>query len=191
VNKEVRIVYLEDVHADAVRAADELRRGGVNVQFQRVDSKETFLRELQSLPDVILSDHGVPAFDGLMALDIAQEKCPDVPFIFVTNALSREMEIEKLTGGVADYVRKTQWDYLPVAVRHALHDAQERRRLRAEFAEKGDFKTGLLPICASCKKIRDAQNQWLPLETFFYDRLGINFTHSICPDCTQMFLREG
>ena len=51
---------------------------------------------------MILSDHGMPSFDGLTALSVAREKRPDVPFIFVTNALSKEMEIEKLTDDELD-----------------------------------------------------------------------------------------
>ncbi len=142
---------------------------------------------LEHSPDVILSDHGLPDFDGLTALELARERCPDVPFIFVTNALSREMEVEKLMGGVSDYVRKSQLDYLPIAVLHALHEAEERRSQRQRLAQTlklpAAAETRYLPICSNCKKIRDERNQWKPPELFLLEHLNMNFTHSVCPDC--------
>ena len=44
----------------------------------------------------------------------------------------------------------------------------------------------LLPICSSCKKIRDEQGTWNQIENYFKDRLGVQFTHSICPECAQI-----
>ena len=52
-----------------------------------------FLRELKKFhPAVILSDHGLPAFDGFTALSLAQKQAPDVPFIFVTGSVDRSMD---------------------------------------------------------------------------------------------------
>jgi DNA-binding NtrC family response regulator len=149
---------------------------------------------LEASPDVILSDHGLPAFDGLSALGVAREKCPDVPFIFVTNALTREMEIEKLMGGVTDYVRKSQLDYLPIAVLHALHEVEERRTQRRRLVDMLKVPSGevkhYLPICSSCKKIRDDNNHWKAPEIFLLEHLNLNFTHSICPECAPKFRAE-
>jgi PAS domain S-box-containing protein len=43
--------------------------------------------------------------------------------------------------------------------------------------------SGLLPICASCKKIRDDKGYWNQIETYIRDRSEAEFTHGICPDC--------
>lgn len=43
----------------------------------------------------------------------------------------------------------------------------------------------LLPICSSCKKIRDEQGLWHQVENYFKSRTGVKFTHSICPECAQ------
>ena len=92
---EIRILYVEDVPADVVIVNHELRKAGMAFCSRRVDTKEAFLAELQHHPpDVILSDHGLPSFDGFTALAIARDKCPDVPFIFVTNSLGEETTIE-------------------------------------------------------------------------------------------------
>jgi len=193
VNKEIRILYLEDVAMDADRVSRELQKSGLDFRCERVETREAFVRELEQSPDLILSDHGVPSFDGLTALGVARKIRPDIPFIFVTNALSREMEIEKLTGGVTDYVRKAQLHYLPVAVLHALREADERRDLKHRFKgipDKRSLGSHLLPICSHCKKIRTRQNQWIAPEVFFHSLLHIDFTHGLCPDCTPKFFGE-
>ncbi len=194
-SQAIKILYLEDDPGDAARVAAKLRESGMVFDMQRADSREAFLAGLEPAPDVILSDHGLPAFDGLRAFGAAREKCPEVPFIFVTNALTREMEIEKLMGGVADYVRKNELDYLSVAMRHALREANEwrmrRQRVKEFFKQPAEDPAALLPICSHCKKIRNRQNQWQPLEIFFLENLNIRFTHGVCPDCVPRYFSAG
>jgi PAS domain S-box-containing protein len=62
----------------------------------------------------------------------------------------------------------------------------ERERLITELQNAlADIKTlsGLVPICANCKKIRDDQGYWTQLEAYIQDRSEAQFSHSICPDC--------
>ena len=190
-NQQLKILYLEDDPGDAQRVEAKLREGGLSFDLQCVDTRDGFLTGLDQRPDVILSDHGLPSFDGIMAFGTAREKCPETPFIFVTNALTREMEIERLLGGVADYVRKDELDYLSVAMRHALREAREsrarRQRLKQFFEDPSNDGKTLLPICSYCKKIRNKQDQWQPLEIFFLENFNIRFTHGICPGCAPNF----
>lgn len=44
---------------------------------------------------------------------------------------------------------------------------------------------GMLPICASCKKIRTPDNQWHIIEQYIGQRTDATFTHGMCPDCAQ------
>ncbi|MDR3458104.1 MAG: response regulator [Verrucomicrobiae bacterium] len=200
--KEIRIIFVEDVPADAEAVEHALRKHGLAIQLQRVDSKELFIQELQSSqpPDVILSDHGLPSFDGFTALAIAHEKCPEVPFIFVTNALDWGMDIDKLAPGVTDFVPKRRLDGLAPAVRRAISHAEISRQNKLKLEERQQMidkllallaeyesRGGYLPICANCKKIRDSQEKWHPPEEFLNDRIGLKFTHGICPDCTHQF----
>ena len=69
-----------------------------------------------------------------------------------------------------------------------LRAAMERERLIAELRQAlAEVKTlsGLLPICASCKKIRDDQGYWTRVETYLQDHTGVMFTHGICPGCAR------
>ncbi|MBW8887312.1 MAG: hypothetical protein JF616_06070 [Fibrobacteres bacterium] len=42
---------------------------------------------------------------------------------------------------------------------------------------------GMMSVCASCKKIRDGENHWSPIEEYIQKRSHADFTHTICPDC--------
>jgi len=127
---------VEDDETDALLMVRELRKGGVTFRSQRVDTKEEFLTALaEGPPDLILSDHGLPAFDGFSALAIARAKVPDVPFIFVTGSLGEETAVTALKSGAADYVLKHRLANLAAAVHRALCQAEERaKRREAETA---------------------------------------------------------
>jgi two-component system cell cycle response regulator len=50
--------------------------------------------------------------------------------------------------------------------------------------------SGLLPICAHCKKIRDDQGYWNQIETYMAKRIDVEFTHGICPSCATKYFPE-
>jgi DNA-binding NarL/FixJ family response regulator len=130
-DKELRILMLEDVPADAELIQFELTEAGFKFTSTCVQDKATYLNALDTLcPDIVLSDYALPSFDGLSALKIAVGKCPDVPFIFVSGALGEETAIELLKQGATDYVLKHRLSRLGPAVSRALlevHERQERR----------------------------------------------------------------
>lgn len=127
---------IEDEARDAELAEHTLRQGGFDFSFKRVDTEDGFLREVADFrPNVILSDHGLPAFDGFSALSLARQKCPDVPFIFVTGSLGEEMAIKALKSGATDFVLKHHLSTLPPALHRALNQAEfQIQRKRAEEA---------------------------------------------------------
>jgi PAS domain S-box-containing protein len=77
----------------------------------------------------------------------------------------------------------------------AIRDISERKRVHAErerlIAELKDalakvkLLSGLLPTCAECKKIRDKDGQWQPMETYIRHHSEVQFTHTVCPDCGE------
>ena len=75
------------------------------------------------------------------------------------------------------------------------YDITERKKIEEERTKMIDqlndtlskvrTLSGLLPICASCKKIRDDKGYWQKLETFVHEHSNAEFSHSICPDCME------
>jgi PAS domain S-box-containing protein len=127
---------IEDEARDATLVQHTLKEGGFAFTFKRVETEDEFLRELEKFkPSVILSDHGLPAFDGFTALSLAQKNAPDVPFIFVTGSLGEEMTIKALKSGATDFILKHHLGSLPPAVHRALRQAEFRlQRKQAEEA---------------------------------------------------------
>jgi PAS domain S-box-containing protein len=63
------------------------------------------------------------------------------------------------------------------------------RKLQDALNEVKELK-GLLPICSHCKKIRDDQNRWLPMEVYIHSHTRVDFSHGICPDCAREYYSE-
>lgn len=119
---------LEDSPLDAELASAALNRAGLIHESEQVQDRESFRAKLHAnCPDLILSDYSLPGFDGHAALAIAQENCPDIPFIFLSGRMGEEVAIESLKRGATDYVLKHKLDRLPPAVRRALAEARQRR----------------------------------------------------------------
>jgi hypothetical protein len=87
-----------------------------------------------------------------------------------------------------------RWLMLEVALLHgpanqpegiilSLHDLTFLRTTASISTRLHSPVNRLLPICAVCKKIRDAEDQWHDMESYFKTHLHIEFTHDICTDC--------
>jgi CheY-like chemotaxis protein len=144
-DKALRILALEDNATDLLLIDPELRKGGLAFHSKRVETRADFVRELeQNPPDVIVSDHGLPAFDGYSALAIAQQKCPEVPFLFVTGSQEEQVALDMFKSGATGLIPKNRLSHLVPAVQRALQLVEERtRRRKAEQAVREE--PGTLP----------------------------------------------
>ena len=52
-----------------------------------------------------------------------------------------------------------------------------------DVTELLELREGILPICASCKKIRSVDGSWLRIEAYIHEHTGADFSHSLCPEC--------
>ena len=129
--KELRILYLEDNPVDAEIVERELKKTGLDFSIQHVASKDEYREALdEAAPDVILSDYLLPDFDGVSALVWAVEMHPDVPFIYVSGAIDEELAIKAIKGGAADYVYKNRLSKLSTALPRALAEARDKAERR-------------------------------------------------------------
>jgi PAS domain S-box-containing protein len=84
--------------------------------------------------------------------------------------------------------------------RVVMNDITERKQVEQALREKAEelrqaleqIKTlrGIVPICASCKNIRDDQGYWSQVEVYVRDRTGAEFSHSLCPECVKKIYPE-
>jgi len=125
---------LEDSATDADLVRHALQMGGLTFNWEHVDNKADFIRQLERFaPDLILSDFSLPSLDGYTALEIVRRKHPELPFIFVTGTLGEEVAIETLKKGATDYVLKQRLSRLVPSVHRALREAEvQHERKRAE-----------------------------------------------------------
>lgn len=137
-SRQIRILHVEDSDIDADLTRAFLEKGGIRALIDRTQTREEFISCLdQNAYDLILSDYHLPSFDGIAALQIAVERQPQTPFIFLSGALGEEVAIEMLKKGATDYVLKQRMTRLAPAVTRALAEASERTaRLAAEAARE-------------------------------------------------------
>jgi len=130
------LLHLEDDPVDAELITTTLIDGGIPCQSQLVDTRQAFVAALkEGRMDLILADYSIPGFDGMTALILARQHCPDVPFLFVSATIGEELAIDAMHQGATDYVLKQRLGRLVPSVQRALRELDDRtERKRAEEA---------------------------------------------------------
>jgi PAS domain S-box-containing protein len=120
-NRNIRLLHLEDVRADADIVARELKKSKLKFDRLWVTNKKDFQKALKEFsPDIILSDHSLPSFSSMQALKMTQDAGIDIPFILITSVMSDESAVNLVNEGVTDYLLKDRLQRLPNAVHDAL-----------------------------------------------------------------------
>ena len=196
--KEAFILLLEDSPRDAELVERELRRGGIGFVSKRLDTEKAFAEAINdSAPDLVLADYQLRGFNGLEALAMVRQQCPDVPFILISGVCGEELAIDALTGGAADYILKDRLYRLVPAVRHALEIADRRRTERAarETERKFFALTETLPAIVfvhqdgKFRYLNPAAEQILGYSTA--ELLGKDFWDVIRPDYSEIVRARG
>jgi two-component system sensor histidine kinase UhpB len=136
VQRPIRILHLEH-HPDSAKLAQlRLHAQGVACDLLRVENRADFISALeQGGFDLILAEFPLPEFDGPSALEIAREKWPELPFIFITDAFREETAVKLLQAGATDVVLRPSLSRLAPVVLRAIKEAEERRQ-RQQADEK-------------------------------------------------------
>ncbi len=132
----LRLLHLEDDPIDADLITTTLIEGNIPCQSQVVDTRQAFVAALkEGRMDLILADYSIPGFDGMTALTLARQHCPDVPFLFVSATIGEELAIDAMHQGATDYVLKQRLGRLVPSVQRAIREHDDRaERKRAEEA---------------------------------------------------------
>jgi DNA-binding NtrC family response regulator len=128
--RTARILILEDDSWDAELAQRLLTGAGLDFTALVVDTRASFTEQLAAFrPDIILSDFHLPGFSGEMALEIAQERCPEIPFVMWSGVLGDEAAVGLIKQGATDYILKDRPARLASAIQRALAEAEQRAYL--------------------------------------------------------------
>ena len=128
----LRVLFVEDMEEDAVLMVRELKRGGFEPTWQRVENEEDLWAALRETRwDIVISDYSMPSFSGVEALKIVKTDNDQTPFIIVSGVIGEQTAVEVMKAGAQDYFLKSAITRLPHAVDRELRDAQARRKQRA------------------------------------------------------------
>ena len=121
----IRVLMLEDNPDDAELNTYHLRKAELKTEISYAVTREEFVALLKEKSfDIILSDFSLPQFDGIEAVKIAHEMCPDVPVIVVSGVIGEERAVDLMRVGAVDFVLKDNLVRLPRVVNRALSEAE-------------------------------------------------------------------
>lgn len=125
----IKALMVEDSEDDCLLVLRALQKADLEVDYLRVDSAVELQQALtQREWDIVVSDHNMPNFSGLEALDIVTSHNQSLPFIFVSGTLGEEAAINAMHAGAKDYIMKDNLSRLPAAVSRELQESAERKR---------------------------------------------------------------
>ena len=209
---QVRILIVEDDQGSRVTLTALLEAEGHLVEAMETTAES--LNHLIHHPvDIVVSDLRLPDGSGLQILWALKNINPDAAFILVTGHATLETAIDAVNqGAFAYHVKPLDIDALKGSVRNALRQQrletdkrdllikvqQVNGELEQSVAELGlknealqdalakvKLLSGLLPICAWCKKVRNDSGYWNEIESYIAQHSEAGFTHGICPGCIK------
>jgi PAS domain S-box-containing protein len=132
----LRVLLVEDSEFDAELLLEELRRGGYEPTWERVDTATALTAALERQPwDIVTCDWVMPRFSAPAALALLREHCADVPIIIVSGQVGEEFAVTAMKAGAHDFVSKHKLSRLCPAIERELKETQIRwEHKRAEKA---------------------------------------------------------
>ena len=193
-DKTISVLVVED-DINILLATSRLLRSADYCVFEAETGKKGLGLAREKHPDLVLLDVHLPDMNGYdVCRQIKADETLRQSYVVMLSGsmITSDNQSEGLEIGADDYLIR------PIANRELLARIQAICRLiRAEherslLIEKlqnalATIKTltGMLPICASCKKIRDDQGYWEEVELYVKKHSTADFTHGICPDCLK------
>ncbi len=196
----IRILLVEDNLEDVSLLREELARSATgSIQLVHASRLSEAIAALQSKShDVVLLDLNLPDSSGLETLVRILGPASEAAIVLLTGTEDVDLGVEAVKQGAQDYLVKGQaaGPILFRAIRYSLERKRmenERQRLVRELKEalsKVKLLSGLIPICANCKKIRDDEGYWNQIEVYIQSHSEAEFTHGICPACLEKLYPE-
>ncbi|HJP17018.1 MAG TPA: response regulator [Nitrospinota bacterium] len=196
---KVRILIVEDQFLVANDIKDNLETLGYEISAIATSGEKAVKKAGEGKTDLVLMDIVLRGeMDGIEAAEIIRSRF-DLPVIFLTAYRDPKIfERAKISEPFGYLIKPFEASELHSNVEIALYkhkieiekkEAGEERKklihkLKEDLAEVNKL-SGLLPICASCKKIRNEEGNWNQIEEYLSDRSEVKFSHGVCPECAK------
>jgi diguanylate cyclase (GGDEF)-like protein len=143
----LRALIVEDSVDDAELLARELRRSGYDVSYERVFDRDSLEHALAQGPwDIVFSDHSMPQFGSVAALQMVRSRDPDIPFLIVSGTMGEDVAVDAMRAGANDYLVKGRLARLPAIVERELRQTAARvarRSLDRAFASMREVASAI------------------------------------------------
>ena len=203
VNRQFKVLVADDNPDILLMSAALLKTAGYTV-LEASTGRECLDAARVDHPDIVLLDVVLPDMTGVQVCrEIKSDKNLEDIFVILASGtrISSENQAECLDIGAEGFINR------PISDKELLARVRAGERIkRAEDALRGrekdqqtlisqlkealaEIKTlkGCLPICASCKKIRDDEGYWNQLEAYISKHTDAIFNHGLCPECAELY----
>lgn len=163
--------------------AQQLRKLGHDVSEASDGEEAWFCFRLQT-PRLVITDLVMPKCNGLeLCRRIRGIESPKYAYVIIITSQSAKVNyLDAMEAGADDFLPKPcEKDDILIRLRVA-------ERL-LQLTNKVNQLEGLLPICSYCKKIRDGEKEWRPVEQYIHERSEATFSHGVCPECYERHMK--
>jgi CheY-like chemotaxis protein len=187
-----KILVVEDEGIVLLHIKRTLESLGYVVAGTAASGEEAIMKAMSDRPDLVMMDIVLKGeVDGIDAAEKIRSLF-HIPVIYLTaHADESTLQRARVTEPFGYIVKPFRERDLHIAIQFALYKAKmetERnaliRQLQDALAEVKTL-TGLIPICASCKKIRNDEGFWDQVEFYISSHTDAKFSHGLCPECAR------
>jgi len=187
--KPLQVLIVDDQDSIRELIRHQLEKIGHKVVGEASNGLQAIDLTISLQPDIVLMDIEMPKMDGLEATKNIFDKYPR-PVVLLTSHDDQEMIKQASLAGAGAYLLKPpsakEIERTMVIALARFKDLIELRRLNSELKEALDnvkVLSGLLPICANCKSVRNDKGYWEAVEEYITEHTEVHFSHSLCPKC--------
>jgi phosphoserine phosphatase RsbU/P len=175
----MKILLVDDDSVSRMILAKQLRKLSHEVS-EASDGEEGWLAVRLQKPRIVITDIVMPRCDGIeLCRRIRGMDSQKYTYLIVITSQSGKVNyLDAMEAGADDFLAKPcEADDIVIRLRVA-------ERL-LQLTTKVNQLEGLLPICSYCKRIRDEDKAWQPVEQYINDRSEASFSHGVCPECYE------